>query len=53
MLILSYIIQAVLKMLSEIGNVDNIPEFIEGVKARFILHFISFGFCVFPIYKDC
>ncbi|XP_058788209.1 citrate synthase 3, peroxisomal-like [Vicia villosa] len=26
--------EAVLKMLSEIGNVDNIPEFIEGVKAR-------------------
>nr|AFK34122.1 unknown [Medicago truncatula] len=26
--------EAVLKMLSEIGSVDNIPEFIEGVKAR-------------------
>lgn len=47
------IIQAVLKMLSEIGNVDNIPEFIEGVKARFILPFTSSGSCVFPIYKEC
>lgn len=27
-------LQAVLKMLSEIGTVENIPEFIEGVKAR-------------------
>ncbi|XP_071685627.1 citrate synthase, glyoxysomal-like [Rutidosis leptorrhynchoides] len=26
--------EAVLKMLNEIGNVDNIPEFIEGVKNR-------------------
>lgn len=34
------IIQAVLKMLSEIGSVDNIPEFIEGVKARLLLPFI-------------
>lgn len=38
------IIQAVLKMLSEIGSVDNIPEFIEGVKARLMLPFISSGF---------
>lgn len=28
--------QAVLKMLSEIGSVENIPEFIEGVKSRYI-----------------
>lgn len=27
--------QAVLKMLSEIGSVENIPEFIEGVKNRY------------------
>ncbi|XP_062029687.1 citrate synthase 3, peroxisomal-like isoform X1 [Rosa rugosa] len=26
--------EAVLKMLSEIGSVENIPEFIEGVKSR-------------------
>ena len=26
--------QAVLKMLSEIGSVDKIPEFLEGVKNR-------------------
>lgn len=32
--------EAVLKMLSEIGTVENIPEFIEGVKARWpLLHF--------------
>lgn len=28
------ILQAVLKMLSEIGTVENIPDFIEGVKNR-------------------
>lgn len=28
------LLQAVLKMLNEIGTVDNIPEFIEGVKNR-------------------
>lgn len=27
-------LQAVLKMLSEIGSVENIPDFIEGVKNR-------------------
>lgn len=27
-------LQAVLKMLSEIGTVENIPDFIEGVKNR-------------------
>lgn len=27
-------LQAVLKMLSEIGSVENIPEFLEGVKNR-------------------
>jgi citrate synthase len=26
--------QAVLKMLNEIGSVENIPDFIEGVKNR-------------------
>jgi len=44
MLIQPSITQAVLKMLSEIGSVDNIPEFIEGVKARLILPFISSRF---------
>ncbi|KAJ0713722.1 putative citrate synthase [Helianthus annuus] len=29
--------EAVLKMLKEIGTVDNIPEFIEGVKNRSVL----------------
>ena len=28
------VFQAVLKMLSEIGSVDKIPEFLEGVKNR-------------------
>lgn len=27
-------VQAVLKMLAEIGSVENIPEFLEGVKNR-------------------
>jgi len=37
MLMRSSILQAVLKMLSEIGTVQNIPEFIEGVKTRWLL----------------
>jgi hypothetical protein len=28
------IMQAVLKMLNEIGSVENIPDFLEGVKNR-------------------
>jgi hypothetical protein len=35
-------------MLSEIGSVDNIPEFIEGVKNRWMLPFTSSESCVFP-----
>lgn len=35
------LLQAVLKMLNEIGTVENIPEFIEGVKNRyFVLYLI-------------
>lgn len=30
-------LQAVLKMLSEIGSVENIPEFLEGVKNRCLI----------------
>lgn len=30
------ILQAVLKMLNEIGSVENIPDFLEGVKSRFV-----------------
>jgi hypothetical protein len=29
-----FVCQAVLKMLNEIGSVENIPDFIEGVKNR-------------------
>lgn len=32
-------------MLSEIGSVDNIPEFIEGVKARLLSLFFLFPIC--------
>jgi len=44
--------QAVLKMLSEIGTVENIPAFIEGVKARWLLLSFSFSFHV-SVYPIC
>lgn len=40
MLVWPLILQAVLKMLNEIGTVENISEFIEGVKARWLLLFV-------------
>jgi len=44
--------QAVLKMLSEIGTVENIPAFIEGVKARWLLLSSFLYLCVFPICEE-